>query len=266
MKRNIVLAALAIAALAGHLTAGDLKITYSKETKSMGTTQRGQEVHYYSPQFQRVSNEKEKTDTLTDYRDFAMYQIDHAKKKISKIALADAVKIMEHSASSAQAADPQAQKIMAAMFGGGGGDMAAKTAELGTEKVAGRTCKQWKITIGKSVSKLSVDPSLELPMSKKAMEEGAKLANALLVASSAAVPGMGDTLAKLQKETAKIKGVQLRQDTEMSLGFITVKTTLAATKVEQGPLPASLFALPKGYKVEDVGKKALEDLKKQKKK
>jgi hypothetical protein len=266
MKTHILLAALALAALSCRLMAGDLKIAFDKEVKSIGTNQKSQEVHYYSSQFQRVTNEKEKTDTLTDYGDFAMYQIDHGKKRISKIALADAVKILEYSASGAQAADPQAQKMMAAMFGGGGGDMTAKTSELGTEKVAGRTCKQWKITVGKSVSILSVDPSLELPMSKRAMEEGAKLASALLAASTAAAPGMGDALAKLQKEAAKIRGVQLRQDTEVSLGFITVRTALAATKVEQGPLPASLFALPKGYQMEDIGKKALEDLKKQSKK
>jgi hypothetical protein len=265
MKRYIS-AAFAIAALAGQLLAGDLKIAFDKEVKSPGASQKSQEVHYYSSQFQRVTNEKEKSDTLTDYRDFTMYQIDHGKKKISKITLADAVKIVEYSVAGAQAADTETQKIMAAMFGGGDGNATAKTTEIGTEKVAGRSCKQWKITVGKNVSKLSVDSSLELPMSKKAVEEGAKLANALLVASTAAVPGMGDTLAKLQKETAKIKGVQLKQDTEMSLGFATVKTTLAATKIEQGSLSASLFVLPKGYKMEDIGKKMLEDLKKQSKK
>jgi hypothetical protein len=265
MKRY-VLAAIAVAALAGQLLAGDLKIAYSKEVKSPGGVQKSQEVHYYSSQFQRVSNEKENTDAITDYRDFAMYQIDHAKKKFSKITLADAVKIIEHSAAGAQAGDQETQRIMAAMFGGGGGDTAVKTTELGTEKVAGRTCKQWKITVGKSVSKLGADPSLELPMSKKAMEEGAKLANALLVASTASVPGMGDSMAKLTKEMMKIKGVPLKQDTDMSLGFATVKTILVATKIEQGSLPASLFALPKGYAVEDIGKKTLEDLKRQSRK
>jgi hypothetical protein len=265
MKRH-VLAALAIAALAGQLLAGDLKIAYDKEVKSPGAGQRSQELHYYSSQFQRVSNEKEKTDTLTDYRDFTMYQIDHGKRKISKITLADAVKIIEYAGANAQAADPETQRIMAAMFGGGDGNAAVKTTELGTEKVAGRTCKQWKIAVGKSVAKLSVDPSLALPMSKKAAEEGAKLANALLVASTASMPGMGDTLAKLQKESMKIKGVQLKQDTEMSLGFATVKTTLVATKVEQGSLSASLFALPRNYTMEDIGKKTLEDMKRQSKK
>jgi hypothetical protein len=64
----------------------------------------------------------------------------------------------------------------------------------------------------------------------------------------------------------KIKGVPLKQDTEVSLGFATVKTTLVATKVEQGALPASLFALPKGYATEDIGKKTLDQMKKQPKK
>jgi hypothetical protein len=47
---------------------------------------------------------------------------------------------------------------------------------------------------------------------------------------------------------------------------ITLKNIREATEVAEGPLPASVFELPKGYKEIDGGKKMLEDMKKKQKK
>jgi len=269
MKRNIFFAALAFASLAGQLFAGDLKITFKKETKSVGTTQNSEEVRYYTSRFQRTNNDKDRTDSLTDYRDFTMYTIDHKKKTISKITLDDATKIIKLSSAEMQnemqKADPETKKMMESIFGDSGlfgGSGPAKAEKAGTEKVAGRTCNKWKITIGKSVFNISADPALEMPLPKGDAEKASKLKEAL----SMSMPGMGDTLVKLEQEMSKIKGVPLKTDMQMSMGPVTIRTLEEATKIEEGPIPASVFDLPKGYKTEDIGKKTLEQLQKSAKK
>jgi hypothetical protein len=257
--KKYLLAALAVAALACQLFAGDLKITYKKEATAMSATQKSEEIHYYSSRFQRVNNNQDKMDSLTDYKDFTIYQIDHKKKTISKITLDDLMKAMKLMSAQAQNVDPQTKKMMEAMFGGSG---PAKTEKLGKATIAGRTCDKWKITIGKSAYVICADPSLDVPIPKNALEKGSQLKDAM----SITVPGMGDMFAKLLPEMAKIKGVQLKTETEMSMMVISTKTLLEATKIETAAIPASMFELPKGYKIEDAGKKMVEDLQKSAKK
>jgi hypothetical protein len=59
-----------------------------------------------------------------------------------------------------------------------------------------------------------------------------------------------------------VEGVQMKSEVVMPIGPITIRTYKEATEVAVGPLPASLFELPKGYKQEDTGKKMLADLEK----
>jgi hypothetical protein len=59
---------------------------------------------------------------------------------------------------------------------------------------------------------------------------------------------------------AKIKGFPLKTEWTVTSGLITVKARREATKIEEGPLPASVFDLPKGYKTIDYRKKTLEEL------
>ena len=56
---------------------------------------------------------------------------------------------------------------------------------------------------------------------------------------------MGKSMAKLYEELSKIKGLALK--TNLS-GFMGMKAATEATKVVEGPVPASVFALPTGYK------------------
>jgi hypothetical protein len=253
MKR-LILSALALAAMAGQMMAQDLKITFKCETKALLMTSKFEELHYYSAQFHRIDNAKDKVDQLTDFKDFTMYRIEHKKKLISKIAYEDVIKILELMSN----VDPEQKKNMETMFGGESGP--AKTVNLGNETVAGRTCSMWKINIGKNVYNYSADPSLIPPIPVDAQEKGNKLNDALTMV----LPGMGDTIAKLHKELENVEGIHLKMDVEMSIGPITTKMKREATKIEPGPIPASIFELPKGYKMEDAGKKMVEQLEKAK--
>jgi len=255
MKRYI-LSILTIVALAGQLLAGDLKITSKSEMKIMLMSSKSETVQYYSARYVRTNNEKEKKDSLVDYQELVSYEIDHKNKTISFFKMEDMQKMAELMNKRIQNARPEDKKKIESMFGAST-DEVAKTERLGTETVAGRICNKWKITIGKNNTyAASVDPALELPISKADQERGNKLMDANIVIMAGFVP----TLGKLQEERAKILGFPLKVNSQMKLGPFTLTVKQEATKIEEGPIPASVFYLPKDYKTEDVGKKMLEEM------
>jgi hypothetical protein len=254
-----VLAALAIAALVCQMMAGDLKITYKSEVKAMLMTQKGEVVHYYSARYLRTTNEKEEKDTLIDYKDFVTYEINHKKKMIYIFTLDDMLKVAEAMNDKMKNTSPENKKKVESLFGVSSDDV-AKTEQLGTETVAGRTCNKWKITIGKNnLWEASVDPTLELPIPKADLDKGNKLQDTTLVL----LAGMSSALSKLQDERTKIKGYPLKIDSYMKIGLFTIRTKREAVKIEERPISASVFDLPKDYKTEDAGKKMLENLEKE---
>lgn len=251
-----ILTALAVASMVGQLLAGDLKITSKSEEKIMLMSQKSDTVQYCSARYVRTNNEKGQKDLLVDYKDLTSYQIDHKNKTISIFTLDDMLKLTEMMNNRIQTASPEKKKKMEKMFGGSPDDI-AKTEQLGTEIVAGRVCNKWRITIGKgNVYAVSADPTLELPIPKADLEKGDKLmdSNIMILA------GVAPTLSKLQEERAKIKGFPLKMNSQMVLGPFTLKIKQEVTKIEEGPIPESIFELPKGYKTEDVGKKMLEKM------
>jgi hypothetical protein len=257
MKRTIF-TSIAIACMTLSAMADDLKITFDTSSKAMNMTQKSTQVHYYSSKFVRVNDEKEKTDTLLDYKDFVFYQIDHKKKNIGFFKLDDMTEMMKLlSAKSAQ--NGKEMNDIMKMFGGDYSNAKLSVVKGGNKVVAGRNCTQWTISYGKMVNKISSDPKLEPPIPADAYAKANKLKDAVAMM---AVPGLGDGLTKIIDEIAKIKGVHLESENTIPMGPITSTATSKATKIVEGPIPASVFELPKGYKKEDLGKKMLEELRK----
>jgi hypothetical protein len=246
MRLRLVLVLAATLAF-GSLAASDLTITFNAAGK--GSAASGTEVHYYSPEFQLVRNEKEKRDTLVDFRQGITYTIDHKKKTIGKLSFDDAMGALE-SLSSAQPEGLGA--MMGAMFGDPND---CKVEKLGTETVAGRACQDWSIKVGKLGMTLAADPTLKIPMPDAAYMKMTKTR----AAQFAKAGPLGASFKRLYEEMAKVKGIPLK--THMT-GMMGMDVTSEATKVETGPLPATLFELPAGYKVEDLGQKLREDMKK----
>jgi len=241
-------ATLAVALMAGDLFpgAGDLKVTYKGEVKSPLTTQKIGGVGYYSSKFQceLETNTISKEDIMTDYKNDVRYTIDHKKKVVSKETFDDMAKTLKlnwallQQMGIAARTEPEKAEV--------------KTEKLGKATIAGRSCDKWKITAArKNVPYVThvyyLDPSLDNPIQKTRRDKWAKVAKA--------ISSLGDLTAKLKEEADKLKGFSLK--TEHELAGIT--STQEATKVETVPIPASVFELPKGYRVEDKGKKDLEE-------
>lgn len=246
MRLRLVLTLAATLAF-GSLAASDLTITFNSTGK--GAAGSGTEVHYYSPDFQLVRNEKEKRDNLVDFKQGITYTIDHKKQTIGKISFDDAMGALE-SLSSAQPEGMGA--MMGAMFGDPND---CKVEKLGTETVAGRTCQGWSIKVGKLGMTLAADPTLKTPMAEGAY---AKMMKTRAAQFAKAGP-LGASFKRLYEEMSKIKGIPLK--THMT-GMMGMDVSNEATKVDTSAIPASLFVLPAGYKIEDLGKKLREDMKK----
>ena len=88
---------------------------------------------------------------------------------------------------------------------------------MGTDTVLGRPCKKVRVTLGKMVEELSVDPSLQFPIKDYAKS----------MAMLNRVPGpMGTLFKRVYQETAKLKGVPLRTHITGLMGMdVTTEAT-----------------------------------------
>jgi len=243
-SQTLLLAAVSSACL----LAGDLTITFKANTKGlMGSTNEGIQTSYYSTNFHKETNENTKTDTLVDYEKGIVYTIKHKDKKIEMITFEDLAAVAESAAKQLE----QMPDFLKGMMGGGDqGEM--KVEQIGTDTVAGRACKKYKLTMGKMVDELSVDPSLKPPVNPATYAKFMRLrANGMPGAS-------GATMKKLYEELGKLKGIPLR--THLT-GLMGMDADTEATEVKEAEIPASVFALPVGYKTEDLGKKLLKNSK-----
>jgi hypothetical protein len=245
MKKTIRLL-LSVCLAAVSLAATDLTIAFTSKGKGpMGGKTDGVETHYYSPKFQRINNEGSKIDTLVDYQTLTTYTINHGKKTIQKMSFEDAMAAME----SMQAQMPEGMGAMMGAFFGDPNNF--KVEEQGQETIIGRVCKKYRITVGKMVFDSSNDPTLAPPIPAASYAKMIKAKGAL----SAAMGPMGKSMARLYEEMSKIKGLALK--TNMT-GLMGINVSTEATKVTEGPIPASVFEMPSGYAMEDMGKKLRE--------
>jgi len=238
MRLRLVLA-MAATLVFSTLAGADLTLTFNTTVKRGG---QGTEVRYYAPDFQMTRNGSEQRDTLVDFRKGATYVIDHKKKTIEMITFEDALAALE-------AVGSRMPEGLGAMMGAMFGDPNdVKVEKRGQDKVAGRTCDAWFIKVGKLTMELSVDPTLKPPFPDSA---NARMLRTQAAAFAKAGPA-GASFKRIYEEMAKVKGLPLK--THMT-GLLGMDALSEATQVEQGPIPASTFALPAGYKLEDVGKK-----------
>jgi hypothetical protein len=252
--------ALGAAGAPGALAAEDIKVTYATKAKSLlgGMGDNGAETEYHSERYKLTVKERGR-DELIDYLGLARYEIDHRKKTIEKTSLADESEWMRLLAESAQAKldagrdKDRGVRWMKRHFKSLEGDLSVET--LGTETVAGRSCERWRITLGEKFSHQAwIDPSLTQPAPPDALEAAAEA----FAGDMQLLPMAASTYGRFAKEVSKLRGIELKEDWKMPFWIFTFRQTREATKVELGPIPASVFELPAGYEVRDVGRELLE--------
>ena len=232
------------------LFSGDLTITYKAQVKAMkllpsvsATT-----VEYHSSHHKRVNNQKSQIDIIYDYNDFTRYIIYHKKKTISKATLDDMIKVLEIVAQ----AHKESPDLFADLREEIGNTSKITEKKDGVEAILNRKCDKWIISMGKYNAKISVDPDLAPPI-----PQVGKVAMLNDFAPYSTMQGYSDTIGKMNVLVAKY-GIPLKSNVVMPLGSRTLTTSKEAIKIVEGTIPASVFALPDGYALEDGGKKIID--------
>jgi hypothetical protein len=235
--------------LAVLLLSASLSVLATDLTLTMATTGKGNEgeqTQYWSSKFMRTNHAATQIDSMVDFEKGVSYTINHKKKLIQKISWDDLEASMAAMADKMKDMPAFVQKMM------GGGDATVTAEEQGSETILGRTCKKWRITMGKMVLESSNDPSLKPPVPAISYKRFLKLKN-----SMGQLGGNSASMLKLGEELAKVQGLALRTHTVLPM---VGDLTSVATALREGPIPAPTFSLPDDYKVEDAGKKMREGL------
>jgi len=141
---------------------------------------------------------------------------------------------------------PEQRKKMEAMMGSA---MAVDVEKSGTRTIAGYKCENWTITIGQ-YSKMEQCVTTDLKFPAAAWEQFKKFTDRSKAMMSAMGP-MVSSFTKMQDEMQKVKGFPIAtKQTTTIMGRSTV-TTSELTSVSRGPIPASAWQIPAGYKQVD---------------
>jgi hypothetical protein len=227
---------------AASLLASDLTIT-SQVTGKGAMPKDATQVQYFNATRMRTNHTGSKIDSLGDYGQEAMYSIDHDKKVVTRSTFKDLEEAMQ-TLEDQMAGMPEFVTKM--MFG----DVTdVKVEQLGPDTILGRPCKKVRITIGKMVSELSLDPSLQMPIKN--------YGNAMTMLNR--MPGQAGVLfKKLYEEMAHLKGVALK--TRVT-GLMGMDVTTVATEVSTASIPGSVWVLPADYAQKDGGKELKDSVK-----
>ncbi len=232
------------------LFAGDLTITF----QNTGKHNEGISHQYMTADRHRTNHAGSQIDSMIDLQKGMIYTIKHKDKKVEFMSFEDMEKFAEiMSARMAEMQEQMNQPGIGAMMAKMMGDPNDfHVDQVGSETIAGRKCTKYHMVMMKTDMTLSTDPNLKIPMNPANFARFTKFTHLMQFAASPAA-------AKMAAEMAKVKGFTLKRIMKVPmLGEISSE----ATEVKEGPVPAAIFALPEGYKMEDNGKKMLEQAQK----
>lgn len=232
-----VLALVAVTALAVlPAAAADLTIVY-KVTGSDGKASTA--TDYYTHDKFRSGDGAH--DSIFDVAAGRIVTIDHARKEYSEMTVAEMEAAVKAAAAQMDAAmqnmPPAMREKMAGMMGAGGVKV---TPGSDSRTIAGYPTQPYVITIGPSRTETWNTTALTPPLDAGEMTR-------LQALAGPAGRSMGNAL----EEFKKIKGMALASSSTVSVMGRTITTSREATEVKTGPVPATAFEIPAGYKKVD---------------
>jgi hypothetical protein len=215
------------------LAAQDLTIV-SAVTTAKGTSQA---TSYMTSE--RYRNSDADTDSIIEFTTGRMTNIDHKKKEYWETTLQEMEAAFRQMEAQMAQMSEQMQQMPAFLRDKMGGPAGPITVQKGTatRKIAGYDCDQYTISMGEAMRvEMWTTPHLQVPTPYYDARKAFFASNP-----------MTQKFGKLFDEMRKIKGYPLAETTTMKL-MGTQQMTREATEVRKGPIPASAFALPAGYK------------------
>lgn len=226
------LAVVAVAALAGAASAEDLTIVSNTTIGGKTTTS----TQYLSASKIRTSDGE--NDTILDLGGTgAITVIDHKKKEYWQATQAEIAAAYSAMEKQMEAMGPMMEKIM--------GKVGAVSVTKGTapRKVAGYDTEHWVVSMGDNMKyEVWAAPSLNVPT---------QYFDALK-ARYAIMGPMAKRFSTMFDEMRKIKGFPLATASVVNMSMMKSEYRSEATEVKSGPIAASAFEVPAGYKKKDA--------------
>jgi hypothetical protein len=114
-----------------------------------------------------------------------------------------------------------------------------------TRRIAGYTCENWKVTMGKfSNSEECLTNELQFPTHAWEMYKG--FADSMQGMMGSMGP-MAKNAAKMQEQFKQMKGYPLAKTTTVDVMGHKSVVTIEVTEIKRGPIPASVWEIPAGF-------------------
>lgn len=236
LRSNVLFAALLVLLFGAAAYAQDLTIHMQTTATGMPGGGKTMNSDTYISKAAIRNNSPEGMDSIVYPGSGKIVTIDNKKRTYTELTV-DQLQEMLNKVT-AEMNDPekkQAMEQMRAMMGGMADSI--KVENLGPgETVAGFRTHHYKFTMGPMVMDIMATPDLAYPpMYYDTMKLRMK-ANPMF------------DMGKIYEEMKKIKGVPLKTVMNMKMMGMSMTTTSVATSVDRAPIPASVFAIPAGYK------------------
>ena len=242
IDRCFVAACAALALAAVPTAAEDLtivaKTTQNDDAPSTSTS-------YYASDRMRVV-EPGGQEFMAEYASGQMTMIDHKKKQYSVItrqeleaATAKMQAQMKQMEEQMKNVPPAVREKMAGMMGGVAAAVNVQKGQ-GGRKLAGYSCDNWTVTIGEMV-KQEQCLSTELTFPAQAWDAFKSLSAPM---SGPLAKGMQEMYEKFKE----MKGIPLASTSTTKILGKTTTSTTEVVEIKKGPIPASAWTIPTGYK------------------
>ncbi len=139
---------------------------------------------------------------------------------------------------------PAMREKMQGMMGGLAATIDVKKTGA-TRNVAGYACETWSVSIGK-ISNTEECLAASVPYPQQAWDGYKEFAESMrqMMGSMAMAPGMEEMQAKFKD----MRGIPLSSRTSVSVLGRNSETTSEVTEIKKGPIPASVWEIPAGFK------------------
>jgi hypothetical protein len=185
----------------------------------------------------RIRTSSPETDTIFDASTGRVVVVNHKKNEYYEFTREEMAASLKQFESQMQAAGPMMEKMM----GGPLGEVAVK--KLGaSRKVAGYDCDEYTIAMGDNLRyDICAAASLQPPTQYYDA----------LKSPFAAMGPMASRFEKVFDEMKKIKGFPVAMNSSVKVMMVRSELKSEATDIQKGPIPASTFDIPAGYKKKD---------------
>jgi hypothetical protein len=197
------------------------------------------------------------TEGILDFKTGQMTFIDGRKKEYYVVTKQDLDQVkarvqqqmdspeMKRAQEQMKSLPPEMQKRMESMMGGIAGSFDVQKTGT-TRKVAGYSCDNWTVTMGK-LSKTEQCLTSDLQFPAQAWDTYRDFAESMKNMAASMGP-MAKGMAQLQDKLKAMKGFPLATSTTVSVMGRTTTTSSEVTEIRKGPVPSSAWDIPAGYK------------------